>query len=110
LQRVAIFADRSTHQVKLEIADNRLTITAEDGNYKNQAKDVISCDYTNDPITIGFSSKYLTEVLKNTDAEEVTLNMLRPNAPALLLPVAADESEQLLMLLMPLMLNELPRL
>jgi DNA polymerase-3 subunit beta len=105
LQRVAIFANKTSHQVKLEIDNNKLTLSGEDCDFSSKAKDIIYCQYAAEPITIGFNAKLLMEILRNIDTEEVSVKMSQANRAALILPVDGNESEDLLMLLMPLIVN-----
>jgi len=105
-RRVSIFSNKSTHQVRLKIAGAELNISAEDVDYSNKAEERLTCDYQGDDMQIGFNSKFLLEMLNNLSSEEVSLEMSLPNRAGILTPMdGLDEGEQVLMLVMPVMLN-----
>jgi len=105
LNRVGVFSNKETHQVKLDIDSNRIIITAEDGDYSYNGKDSVECQYTGTALTIGFNVKLLVELLKVLDTDQITIQMSGHNRPTLLFPFEGDESEELMALAMPLMLN-----
>ena len=106
IRRVAVFSSKATHQVRFRIAGQELTLTAEDIDFYNEAKERLSCSYTGDDMEIGFNSRFLQEMLSNFDCETVRIDMSAPNRAGIIIPVDNEnESEDLLMLLMPVMLN-----
>jgi DNA polymerase-3 subunit beta len=105
LNRVAIYANKTTHQVRLKINGSELNISSEDIDFANEAHERLSCQYDGEDIEIGFNAKFLIEMLKNLACEEVLLEMSTPNRAGLLLPQNGDENEDVLMLVMPVMLN-----
>ncbi len=107
LRRVAIFANQSTHQVRFKISGQELFLSAEDLDYANEAKERLSCSYEGDDLEIGFNSRFFQEMLNNLDQFEIRLEMSAPNRAGILFPVDNDnESEDILMLVMPVMLNQ----
>ena len=105
LSRVAIYANKTTHQVRLKISGSELNISSEDIDFANEAHERLTCQYDGDDMEIGFNAKFLIEMLKNLSCEEVMLEMSTPNRAGLLLPQNGDENEDVLMLVMPVMLN-----
>jgi DNA polymerase-3 subunit beta len=105
LNRVAIYANKTTHQVRLKINGSELNISSEDIDFANEAHERLTCQYDGEDIEIGFNAKFLIEMLKNLAGEEVMLEMSTPNRAGLLLPQNGDENEDVLMLVMPVMLN-----
>ncbi|MDR6940504.1 DNA polymerase III subunit beta [Mucilaginibacter pocheonensis] len=105
LNRVAIYANKTTHQVRLKINGSELNISSEDIDFANEAHERLSCQYEGDDMEIGFNARFLIEMLKNLNCEEVSLEMSTPNRAGLLLPQGGDENEDVLMLVMPVMLN-----
>lgn len=106
LKRVSIFSNKSTHQVRLKIAGSELNVSAEDLDYSNEAAERLTCQYVGDDMEIGFNSKFLVEMLSNVEAEDISVEMSSPNRAGILKPAAADSKEEdLLMLVMPVMLN-----
>lgn len=106
MRRVSIFSNKSTHQVRLKIAGNELHISAEDLDFANKANERLACNYDGEDMEIGFNSKFLIEMLQNIEAENIRLEMEAPNRAGLLIPEdGLDEGEDVLMLVMPVMLN-----
>jgi len=107
IRRVAIFSSRSTNQVKLSIHGSELQLTAEDPDYSNSASERLTCQYEGEDMDIAFNSKFISEMLSNLETDRIHLNMSAPNRAGILLPDSetSDSEEDLLMLVMPVMLN-----
>jgi DNA polymerase III subunit beta len=106
IRRVAIFANKTTHQVRLKVAGSELNISAEDLDFSNEAAERLTCSYVGDDMEIGFNSKFLAEMLTNIGSDEAMIEMSAPNRAGILLPITkATEAEDTLMLVMPVMLN-----
>jgi DNA polymerase-3 subunit beta len=108
LKRVSIFSNKSTHQVKLSLAGQELSLFAEDLDFSNQSSERLTCSYDGEDIEIAFNSKFLMEMLSNLDSSEVKIKMSAPNRAGILIPVQTEldnENEDILMLVMPVMLN-----
>ncbi|MCB0792171.1 MAG: DNA polymerase III subunit beta [Flavobacteriales bacterium] len=106
IRRVSIFSNKTTHQVRLSITGSQLTISAEDLDFANEANEVLTCSYEGDDMTIGFNSRFLMDMLNNLESEHVVLEMSAPNRAGILLPGgSAEVGEDILMLVMPVMLN-----
>lgn len=105
LRRVVIFANKTTHQVRLKISGSELHISAEDLDFSNEAHERLNCQFEGEDLEIGFNAKFLVEMLSNLNCEEVVLEMSTANRAGLLLPAIKDENEEVLMLVMPVMLN-----
>jgi DNA polymerase-3 subunit beta len=106
IKRVSIFANKTTHQVKLRLAGSELSLFAEDIDFSNEANERLTCNYDGDDMEIGFNSRFLLEMLNNLETTEVKLEMSEPSRAGLLMPAGSDnEHEDVLMLVMPVMLN-----
>ena len=105
LKRISIYANKTTHQVRLKITGSELLISAEDLDFANEANERLACEHDGEDIEIGFNSKFLIEMLSNIDSKQVELHLSAPNRAGLILPTEQDENEDLLMLVMPVMLN-----
>jgi DNA polymerase III subunit beta len=106
IKRVSIFSNKTTHQVRLKIAGSELSISAEDLDFANEASERLTCQYAGEDMEIGFNSKFLAEMLSNLNCENVNLEMSAPNRAGILLPTEKDNAaEDILMLVMPVMLN-----
>ena len=105
LKRIAIYANKTTNQVILNIIDGSLTISAQDLDFSNEATEQLPCSYTGDPLTIGFNAKFLIEMITVLESEEVKMELSGPTRAGILLPVEDSDSEEILMLVMPVMLS-----
>lgn len=106
LKRVLIYSNKSTSQVRLEFNSNTLSISAEDLEYSNEAKEGVECQYSEDTFVIGFNGKLLIEALSNINSDTITIEMSQPNRPGIIKPVYdQDISDDILALVMPVMLN-----
>jgi DNA polymerase-3 subunit beta len=106
IKRVSIFANKTTHQIKLKLVGSELSLSAEDIDFSNEANERLTCNYDGDDMEIGFNSRFLLEMLNNIDSNEVRLEMSDPSRAGLLMPAVKDnEHEDILMLVMPVMLN-----
>tara|TARA_B110000116_G_scaffold89930_1_gene78152 strand:- start:90 stop:1208 length:1119 start_codon:yes stop_codon:yes gene_type:complete len=106
IKRVSIFANKTTHQIKLKITGSELLITSEDLDFANQAEERLTCQYEGEDMEIGFNSKFVIEMLSNIGAEQISIEMSAPNRAGIILPLdGQDEGENTLMLVMPVMLN-----
>lgn len=105
LKRIAIYANKTTHQVRLKITGSELMISAEDLDFSNEANERLSCEHDGEDIEIGFNAKFLIEMLNNLDADQLTLKLNAPNRAGIILPSDQDENEDILLLVMPVMLN-----
>lgn len=107
LRRVGLFASQSTHQIRLSISNENLTISAEDLEFSNDAHEKLSCSYEGSPMEIGFNAKFLTEMISNLDTEHVLMEMSLPSRAGIIFPIKDEEeasAENILMLVMPVML------
>lgn len=105
IKRVSIFANKTTHQIKLKLAGSELSLSAEDIDFSNEANERLTCNYDGDDMEIGFNSRFLMEMLNNLESLEVRLEMSEPSRAGLLKPTESGENEDILMLVMPVMLN-----
>ncbi|MDZ7740271.1 MAG: DNA polymerase III subunit beta [Bacteroidota bacterium] len=107
IKRVAIFANQSTHQVRFKISGKELVLSAEDVDFSNEAVERLTCSYEGDDMEIGFNSRFMQEMLTNLASDDIRLEMSAPNRAGIIFPVENDnEKEEILMLVMPVMLNQ----
>lgn len=105
-KRVSIFSNKSTHQIRLKMAGSDLLISAEDLDFSNKASERLTCEYAGDDLEIGFNSRFLLEMLNNLESDGIRLEMSAPNRAGIILPMdGQEEGEDLLMLVMPVMIN-----
>ncbi len=106
VKRVSIFSNKTTHQVRLKMTGSELHISAEDLDFANEANERLTCQYEGEDMEIGFNSRFLVEMLSNLESDEVNIAMSAPNRAGILTPSEkSDDAEEVLMLVMPVMLN-----
>ncbi|MFZ5941359.1 MAG: DNA polymerase III subunit beta [Bacteroidota bacterium] len=106
LKRVSVFSNQASNLVKLALTGNQLTISAQDIDFSISATERLNCQYEGEDMEIGFKSTFLVEILANIPSSEVVMEMSDPTRAGILLPAGSEnESEDILMLLMPMMIN-----
>lgn len=105
VRRVSLYSNSTTHQIRLSLGSDQLKVTAEDQDFGSEAKEKISCDYNSEEMEIGFNSSYVVDVLSHLDTDEVEFKLSSPNRAAIVSPVVQKEGEDVLMLIMPVRLN-----
>lgn len=105
LKRIAIYANKTTNQVILNINDGSLTISAQDLDFSNEATEQLACTYDGDQLDIGFNAKFLIEMLGVLESDEVKMELATASRAGILLPVDEVDGEEILMLVMPVMLS-----
>jgi len=106
LRRVSVFSNQASNLIKLKISANKMVVSAQDIDYSISAVENLNCEYGGDEMEIGFKSVFLIEILSNISSDDVVLELSDPTRAGLLLPKDKEnEDEDLLMLLMPMMIN-----
>lgn len=107
LRRVSIFSSQANNSlIKLRMQENEIIISAQDIDFSTSAEETLVCQYSGNPMSIGFKSTFLIDILNNINAGEVIVELADPSRAGVIIPVEQEEKENLLMLLMPLMLND----
>ncbi len=106
VKRVSVFSNQASNLIKLNINDNQLVVSAQDIDFSISAVERLACEYEGDEMEIGFKSTFLQEILTNISTTDVQVELSDPTRAGLLLPAdSGDDSEDMLMLLMPMMIN-----
>jgi DNA polymerase-3 subunit beta len=106
LRRIAVFSNKSTNQVALNISGSELQLAAQDIDFSFEGTERMKCQYDGEDLMIAFNARFLIEMLNAADGEEVRIELSTPTKAGILKPTELDEGEDLLMLVMPLMLNQ----
>jgi DNA polymerase-3 subunit beta len=106
LRRVSVFSNKSTNQVALNISGSELQLAAQDIDFSFEGNERMKCQYDGEDLTIAFNARFLIEMLNASDGDEVRIELSTPTKAGILRPSDSDENEDLLMLVMPLMLNQ----
>ncbi len=105
VKRVGLYSSSMTNQIRLDIQAERVKVSAEDIERSSEAHETVLCEFDGEPMTIGFNAVYLNEVLSNLGAEDVAFALSTPNRAGIVTPQEQAEGEDVLMLIMPVMLN-----
>jgi len=106
LKRVSVFSNQASNLIKLDFKTNEIHVSAQDIDFSISAEEFIPCQYEGEPIKIGFKSTFLIEMLSNVSSNDVTLELADPSRAGILLPFENEQNEEILMLLMPMLLND----
>jgi DNA polymerase III subunit beta len=105
VKRMMLFSTSNSKQVKFSIAEDKLEISAEDIDHGSSAKENISCEYKGEAMDIGFNTAYVNDILSHINKDEVIFKLHSPTKACIIEPTENDENEQLMLLLMPVRLN-----
>jgi DNA polymerase-3 subunit beta len=105
LRRVNVFSNKSTNQVALSINGSELQLEAQDVDFSFEGNERMTCEFDGSELKIAFNAKFLIEMLNAVDTTDITIELSTPNRAGIMKPFEQGENEELLMLVMPLMLN-----
>lgn len=106
IKRVAVCSNQATNLIKFEIGDNRINLTAQDLDFSYSANENLSCSYEGSPVTIGFKSTFLIEILSNLDTPSVIIELADSTRSGVFKPLYDDvQPYDTLMILMPMLIN-----
>jgi DNA polymerase-3 subunit beta len=106
IKRVAVCSNPTTNLIRMDIANNKINLTAQDIDFSVSANETISCSYEGSPVTIGFKSTFLVEILSNIETPTVVVELADSTRAGVFKPVYDDkQGSEALMLLMPMMIN-----
>ncbi len=105
LRRVSVFSNKSTNQVALTISGSELQLAAQDIDFSFEGNERMSCQYDGEDLQIAFNAKFLIEMLNAAETPEINIELSTPTKAGIIRPTEMEEHEDLLMLVMPLMLN-----
>jgi len=106
LRRVSVFSNKSTNQVALSISGSELQLAAQDVDFSFEGNERMKCQYNGEDLMIAFNAKFLIEMLGAADTDDINLELSTPTKAGLIKPSEKEDNEELLMLVMPLMLNQ----
>ena len=106
LKRVSVFSSAASSLIKLGLDMNTIQISGQDIDFSTSAEETLMCQYEGNQMSIGFKSTFLIDILNNISSQEVVMELADPSRAGVIVPVEQNEDEDLLMLLMPMMLND----
>lgn len=106
IKRVAVCSNQATNLIKFDIGDNRINLTAQDLDFSYSANESLSCSYEGTPVTIGFKSTFLVEILSNLETPSVVIELADSTRSGVFKPLYDDvQASDTLMILMPMLIN-----
>jgi len=106
LKRVSVFSNQASGLIKVALAENEIILSAQDFDFSTSAEEKVVCEYASEPLNIGFKAAFLIDILSNISSTNVLMKLSDPTRAGVIVPAENEENEDLLMLLMPMMLND----
>ncbi len=106
VKRVSIFSNSITHQIRLALSEGLIEIQSEDIEFGGEAREKLEAEYSGESLDVGYNANYLMDILRHLDSEEVELNLMDAVSAGVLYPGQQTDGEEILMLLMPIRLND----
>ncbi|TNE73644.1 DNA polymerase III subunit beta [bacterium] len=105
VRRVSVFSSTNTRQIRMSLKSNTVEIQAEDIDMSSEAKEAVPCEFEGESMVIGFNARYLADVITNVESDDLLFEFSTPNRAGVVRPADEDVNQQMLMLVMPVMLN-----
>ena len=106
LRRVQPFSSDSSNLIRFHVEGGTLQLDAEDYDFSKTATERMACQYEGQPMSIGFKGSSFIEILGNFDCPEVLIQLADPSRAGLVLPTEQSENQDVLMLMMPMLIND----
>ncbi len=106
LRRVQPFSNDSSNLIRFHVENGTLQLDAEDYDFSKTATERMACDYDGMPMSIGFKGSSFIEILNNFECEQVVIQLADPSRAGLVLPSEQPENQDVLMLMMPMLIND----
>jgi DNA polymerase III subunit beta len=105
LRRVSVFSNKSTNQVVMTINGSELQLAAQDIDFSFEGNERMTCQFDGEDMAIAFNAKLLIEILNAAETDDIVMELSTPTKAGIIKPTEAADNEELLMLVMPLMIN-----
>lgn len=106
LRRVLPFASDSSQLIRFHVSAGLLELNAEDIDFATSAKESVTCEYGGNPMSIGFKGSSMLDILNNLESDDVVIQLADPSRAGVIVPGSQPENEDILMLIMPMLLND----
>ena len=106
LRRVSVFSSQASSLIKLNLTLDTMKISAQDIDFSTSAEETVECQYDGNAMSIGFKSNFLIDILNNIASTHIIIELADPSRAGVIVPEEQSDDEDLLMLLMPMMLND----
>lgn len=106
VKRVGVFVDPAHGLIKFKLRPGQIIMKAQDYNFCTQAQETLPCDFDGNEMVIGFSAPYLIEIISTVPTDEIVIKLSDPSRPGVFVPQEDEKDSELLMLLMPMTVQE----
>ncbi|MGB8656506.1 MAG: DNA polymerase III subunit beta [Candidatus Zixiibacteriota bacterium] len=106
VRRMSILANTLTHQVKFSLKKDTIELSSANFDLGGEAKETVPCDYTGEPMEVGYNASYVLDILRQMDGDDVVFELGTPVSAGKVYSTECKEGEDYLCLLMPLRLAE----
>lgn len=106
IRRVLPFASDSSQLIRFHVSEGKMELTAEDIDFSTNAKESLTCEYSGMPMSIGFKGSNMVEILNNLSSDDVVIELADPSRAGVVVPGTQPDNEDVLMLVMPMLLND----
>lgn len=106
LRRVQPFSNDSSNLIRFHVENGTLQLDAEDYDFSKTATEKMACDYNGTPMSIGFKGSSFIDILNNFDCDQIVIQLADPSRAGLVLPSEQPENQDILMLMMPMLIND----
>ena len=105
IKRVSVCSNQASNLIKISIDNNVMTLAAQDTDFSVSAEDRLECSYDGQPLTLGFKSTFMVEMLSNISSKDVSVELADATRAGLFIPYESDDEceKEMIMLLMPIM-------
>jgi len=105
MKRMQLYSNASTYQAVMTVSGSEMKVSAVDLDFNKEAYERVTCSSDGGDIEIGFNAKLLIDLLSAFDSSDIEINLSTPTRAAVFCPVEKEDNEELLILLMPVMVN-----
>jgi DNA polymerase-3 subunit beta len=105
VRRANIFSNEISRQIRVHLEKQQLQIRVEDIEQGNEGSESVPCEFTGEPMDIGYNASYVQDMLRQIDTPDVRFELGSPTSAGIVKPTEQEEHEDLLMLIMPVRLN-----
>lgn len=106
VKRVSVCTNQASSLIRFAISDNQIYLSGQDIDFSISGEEYIPCQFQGEAMEIGFKASFIIELLSNINASDVEFTLIDRTRPGIFTPAEQDDNKNILMLLMPMMLND----
>lgn len=106
VRRVNAFVDSNNGRVTFRITQDRVVMKSQDTGFNTSGEEMLECEFDGPEMFIAFSAHFLTEILGTLSSQDIYIRLADQSRAAVIVPAENAEHTDLLMLLMPMFVQE----